>query len=218
MFSSSALLLICLSITLVSGQQGEYSSAKTESMLKESVIVKCKAGTEWYSIKTTAESNPVIASKISNALEEVIKTAGFLPDIVKAKQADIGNSSFCASSDGNYYFFYEPEWFAKLNKYSAANEDWMIRFIVADVISHINLAHHLKYLGSTPENELKANEYAGELLARMGATLEQTLTALRSPLMKSNGSYTHPSTEERLKATEKGWIKGRNAIKQRNKK
>ena len=63
MFCSSALMLICLSITLVLAQQKEYSSAKPESAIKEPATIKCKAGTEWYQVKTTAESNSIIASK-----------------------------------------------------------------------------------------------------------------------------------------------------------
>ena len=154
--------------------------------------------------------------KINKAVEEVLKTAGFLPAVITAKQANIANASSCVSSNGNYYFLYNPEWFAKLNENSTDTEDWVIRYIVAHAVAHINLAHDLKAFGSNEKIELEADEYAGEILAKMGATLEQAQAALRSPLMKSNGSLTHPSTEKQLEAAEKGWKKGRNAIKQRN--
>jgi hypothetical protein len=108
--------------------------------------------------------------------------------------------------DHNYIAFYYP-WLEQV--YSETNSNWALFGIFAHEIGHYALNHDRTSLGSKPRLELEADEFAGLILAEMGASLEEAQTAYRSPTMWINGVVTHNSTHppisQRLAAVEKGW-------------
>ena len=59
--------------------------------------------------------------------------------------------------------------------------------------------------------ELEADETAGFILYKLGATLEESQRAMRSASVSIEGSYTHPPRAQRLEAIRKGWEKARGA-------
>jgi uncharacterized protein (TIGR02145 family) len=59
--------------------------------------------------------------------------------------------------------------------------------------------------------ELEADETAGFILFKLGATLEESQRAMRSTSVSIEGSYTHPPRSQRLEAIRKGWEKARGA-------
>jgi len=57
--------------------------------------------------------------------------------------------------------------------------------------------------------ELEADETAGFILYKLGATLEESQRAMKSESVSVEGSYTHPPRAQRLEAIRKGWEKAR---------
>jgi hypothetical protein len=102
------------------------------------------------------------------------------------------------------YIVYNADWVREL--YNETNNLWAIYFVMAHEIGHYVLGHQHTQLGSNPKIELEADEYAGEVLAKMKATLKEAQAALRSDAMKPK-SHTHPPIDERLNAVGTGWIK-----------
>jgi uncharacterized protein (TIGR02145 family) len=85
------------------------------------------------------------------------------------------------------------------------------------VLAH-EIAHHLNYHLVNPHPdatfrsmELEADETAGFILFKLGATLEESQRAMRSASVSIEGSYTHPPRAQRLEAIRKGWEKARGA-------
>lgn len=197
-------VITCLASISMFAQRTGFSAAEPES-LNDPTTVKCKAGNKWYIVEIPAKGfnfdSPESAQSVT---EEVLRVAGYLPKSITAKEAIVGNAAICRSTENNY-ILYDPNWFRKL--YADTNEKWADRGIFAHEIGHFEKNHHLKGLGSTPEMELEADEYAGELLAKMGASLEEALSAFNSARMRSSGGHSHPATEQRLTAVEKGWKK-----------
>ncbi len=211
---SKAFLLLAFTVCLFSHSiSAQKQQAKvSEKSLSTDLAVSCKAGTEWFSINLDSpgfyEFDP--SSEVEKAVEEVLKFAGYLPKTIKAQPAQVSNTTICWSKEGEIYFLYNRGWVFRINGDSSnQTRKWINSFLVAHQLAHINFAHILKSLGSNPQMELEAYEYAGEILAKMGATLEQAQLALSSPLMQSEGSVTHPPTKQGLEAVEKGWKWGR---------
>jgi hypothetical protein len=102
------------------------------------------------------------------------------------------------------YIIYNADWVKAL--YDETNNSWVLYAVMAHEIGHYVLGHQHTELGSRPEIELEADEYAGKVLAKMGASLQDAQAAFRSEKMKPK-SHTHPPINERLKAVEAGWRK-----------
>jgi hypothetical protein len=108
------------------------------------------------------------------------------------------------------YIVYNAEWVRSL--YAETNSLWVLYAVMAHEIGHYVRGHQHTQLGSNPQIELEADEYAGEVLAKMGASLNEAQTAFRSDKMRPQ-SHTHPPISERLKSVEAGWSRvGRSLI------
>jgi formylglycine-generating enzyme required for sulfatase activity len=79
------------------------------------------------------------------------------------------------------------------------------------ILSH-EIGHHINYHIINPHPdatnrsmELEADETAGHILYKLGATLEDAQRVMYSSAVSAEGSYTHPPRAQRLAAIEKGW-------------
>lgn len=102
------------------------------------------------------------------------------------------------------YIVYNADWIRVL--YEQTNNAWVIYGVMAHEMGHYALNHDRTAAESNPEIELLADEYAGEILRKMGASLEDAQAAFRSEIMRSR-SHTHPPVDERLEAVKAGWSK-----------
>ena len=78
--------------------------------------------------------------------------------------------------------------------------------LLAHEVGHHLNGHTIRKGGSTPELELEADEFAGFILHKLGATLQQSQNVMNY-IAKEKESKTHPSKDSRLSAIEKGWNK-----------
>jgi hypothetical protein len=107
---------------------------------------------------------------------------------------------------GHRYIKYNPSFINGINK--KAKDQWASIFILAHEIGHHLDGHTaLKKKHRSPVIELEADEFAGFVMRKLGATLEQAIISVMyvaSPV----ASDTHPGTAERVEAVKKGWLKG----------
>ena len=109
---------------------------------------------------------------------------------------------------------YDPEFMSEL-KYSS---DWTNMFILAHEVGHHINGHSVDVIlssnGMGKENslstkriqELEADEFAGFVLGRLGATLSQTQSVMKTISSDGDDSYsTHPSRSKRLNAIKRGF-------------
>jgi hypothetical protein len=102
------------------------------------------------------------------------------------------------------YIAYNANWL--LSVYQDTNSKWTLYAIISHEVGHYVHAHDRRSVGSNHKIELVADEYAGEILAKMGAPLLEVLAAYRSDKIGDHrGDDTHPPMNERLEAVEKGW-------------
>lgn len=106
------------------------------------------------------------------------------------------------------YILYNPDFISLVNK--IAKDKWASIFILAHEIGHHLNGHTIRGINSRPAIELEADEFAGFVLRKMGATLEQAELALNI-IANINASKTHPARDARFSAIEKGWNKARDS-------
>jgi hypothetical protein len=106
---------------------------------------------------------------------------------------------------GHRFIRYNPAFVNDLNKRS--RDRWCSVFILAHEIGH-HLSGHtvMRRKDRTHAIELDADEFAGFVMRRMGATLEQARLAVMY-VANPVTTRTHPGTADRMLAVEKGWNK-----------
>lgn len=150
------------------------------------------------SITGKAEETQKIFDKVSGYTE--LRTNIYT---VPVKDSKI-NVEICPG-DVNY-IVYNAAWVKAI--YEETNNIWVLYAIMAHEVGHYVKGHDRTELGSNPRVELEADEYAGEVLAKMGASLDDAQAAFKSVRMRSQG-HTHPPIDQRLSAVKKGWNLGK---------
>lgn len=79
------------------------------------------------------------------------------------------------------------------------------------VLAH-ELGHHYNFHMTSPhpdktnrDFELEADEFAGRMMAKLGASLEQAQSVFNSSSIPDEGTLNHPPRNQRLTAIKKGW-------------
>ncbi len=107
------------------------------------------------------------------------------------------------------YILYNPEFIRQVN--IATQDKWASIFILAHEIGHHLNGHTILGINSRPEIELEADQFAGFVLCKMGATLGQAQLAMHY-ISNREASKTHPARMDRLAAIAKGWNKAETQI------
>lgn len=113
----------------------------------------------------------------------------------------------CPGDGGRNYIAFSPTWLKKV--YDETQNKWALYGIIAHEIGHYVKGHQNTAVGSNHTVELEADEYAGVILAKMGASLLNAQTAYRSKIMASLESHTHPPIAQRLAKVKEGWERGK---------
>ncbi|SRR6266540_2785699 len=121
----------------------------------------------------------------------------------KIKVANVPNVE-AAMRHHERYILYNPEFVNQVN--SVTKNKWASIFILAHEVGHHLEGHTAAHIKSRPEIELQADQFAGFVLCKMGATLEQAQLAMYF-ISNTEASKTHPARADRLVAIEKGWNK-----------
>jgi len=121
----------------------------------------------------------------------------------KIKVADVPNVE-ATIKHHERYILYNPEFVNKVNE--VTKDKWASIFILAHEVGHHLDGHTAAGLKSCPAIELEADQFAGFVLCKMGATLQQSQLAMYY-ISNMASSKTHPGRLDRLVAIEKGWNK-----------
>ena len=128
------------------------------------------------------------------------------------------NAQATIDQNGRPYILYNPEFLKSvksLNFTTTSIPTNVTNWETLTILAH-EIAHHLNYHLVNPHPdatfrsmELEADETAGFILYKLGATLEESQRAMRSASVSIEGSYTHPPRAQRLEAIRKGWEKAK---------
>jgi hypothetical protein len=140
-------------------------------------------------------------------INDIITTVGLKANF-EVRAATIANAA-ATNYRGKRFIVYDPAFIKKLNE--AAGNRWASVSILAHEIGHHLNGHTLANNGSQPALELEADEFAGFVMEKMGATLQQAQAAMKLAA-SYKPSLTHPGQQDRLAAIQKGWERAGTAV------
>jgi tetratricopeptide (TPR) repeat protein len=159
------------------------------------------------------QSNNFISdAEAENALDRILSVIGASKRFV-LQPCDNINNAVAVSYKGVRYILYDKAFMNSL----ASGNDWGNLFILAHEVGHHVNGHSLdlvlyaaeaveaETLTSKRQQELEADEFAGFVLGKLGASLSETTSVLNSLSNDRDDTYsTHPSKSKRLLAVNAG--------------
>lgn len=112
-----------------------------------------------------------------------------------------------AISHKKRYILYNPAFIARIKKID--NSKWTLVALVAHEAGHHLNGHTIRKRGSKPQLELEADEFAGFILYKLGASMEQAQEVMKF-IANPQVSHTHPGRSSRMEAIKYGWNKAAN--------
>jgi hypothetical protein len=187
----SAILLLAFTLCFAVARPQNVTNNKT-TVVNGAMSVATNDGTDLPFFTTSADAETIVSS---------IMTAMGLESNFKIKEAHVPNVE-ARIRHHDRYILYNPEFVKQVNE--VTKNKWASIFILAHEVGHHLEGHTLLDIDSRPSIELEADEFAGFVLHKMGATLEQSQLAMYY-IATSDASKTHPARADRLAAIEKGW-------------
>ena len=135
-------------------------------------------------------------------LNDIMKVTG-LQQNFELKAADVMNIE-ASIQHKKRYILYNPEFISELN--AVAKNKWATTALLAHEVGHHLNGHTIKKSGSNKEVELEADEYAGFILNKMGASLAEAEEVMYY-VAKQEDTKTHPARSSRILAIQKGWLR-----------
>ena len=145
------------------------------------------------------------------AVGEILAESGLKANF-KVLSGDVDNASAFVH-DGERVIVYSKAWMAKLSH--SAQSKWAVYAVLAHEIGHHLNGDTMAKAGDyqtrsaakNHDQELGADYFAGFVLAKLGATAEEAIAAVR--IYGGSESHSHPAKERRVEEHKRGWQKGR---------
>ena len=138
-------------------------------------------------------------------LSEIMNVTGLQPNF-ELKEADVLNIE-ASISHRKRYILYNPAFINWIN--DITKDKWAAMLLLAHEVGHHLNGHTIGKTGSTPELELEADQFAGFVLYKLGASLEQSQEVMKY-IAGTEASKTHPARNSRMLAIQTGWNKAAN--------
>jgi len=133
-------------------------------------------------------------------LSEIMDIVGLQPNF-ELKEAKVLNIEASVSHRKRYILYNAGyiNWISETTK-----DRWAAMALLAHEIGHHLNGHTIRRSGSKPKLELEADEFAGFVLQKLGASLEQSQEVMKH-IAGTRGSRTHPGRDARMQAIQRGW-------------
>ena len=138
-------------------------------------------------------------------LAAIMNVLGLQTDF-ELKEAKVANIE-ASISHRKRYILYNPSFISWIN--NTTKDKWAAIALMAHEVGHHLNGHTIKRSGSKPALELEADEFAGFVLRKLGASLEQSQEVMKY-IASAEASRTHPARASRMTAIENGWSKATN--------
>lgn len=151
-----------------------------------------------------------------NSLNKICDAADIPNNFALLPCMKVGNC-FALYKDGLSYIVYDADFFKRVQTFgfTEKNLPGSVDWVALTILAH-ELGHHLCQHTTNPalsskykpaELELQADEFAGAIMFKLGASLVQAQKSMYSDGVTEEASYSHPSRKERLEAIAKGYNK-----------
>lgn len=118
------------------------------------------------------------------------------------------NNAYATIYNNTRWIVYDNDFLENLDDY--ANTKWASISVIAHEMGHHYYNHVVSGKGSTIPTEIEADYFSGYAMQKQGATLEQSVAAMKA-IATDRASSTHPAKNDRLAAITRGWNAAKNA-------
>ena len=139
-------------------------------------------------------------------IKRITRYVGMMNPRFDVKGADISTGAAAVIRNDKRYILYNPYFITKVAE--STGSSWAEVSVLAHEIGHHVNWHTLKKDGSRPNKELEADHFAGYILQRMGASIDDAVNAMNK-LADEQASDTHPAKYSRVTAIASGWREAR---------
>jgi hypothetical protein len=144
--------------------------------------------------------NPNNPEEVQQVVKEILDVIGLQPNFTM-KIARVSNIE-AVISHHKRYILYNPEFITGVN--NATKDKWAFVLLLAHEIGHHLNGHTLKNVSNRLPLELEADEFAGFVLKKLGASLEEAQLVMNY-IAGTEASATHPARVDRMLAIANGW-------------
>jgi len=141
-------------------------------------------------------------------LKTILNYQGLSENSINFFKSDI-QYAFAVVIDNKRYIIYNDDYFKDIDKNTESY--WNSLFVIAHEVGHHLIGHTLTDKKSSNESELEADKFAGNLLYKMGASIESS-TSFIDKYATTDKSKSHPNKDDRIKAVELGWHEAESMI------
>jgi hypothetical protein len=106
------------------------------------------------------------------------------------------------------WIIYDNDFLEDIDAYTSSK--WSSISVLAHEMGHHYYNHVVSSSGSTPAKEIEADGFSGYVMARLGATLQQSIAAIQA-IASDQASASHPGKKDRVDAISRGWNSARSA-------
>lgn len=170
-------------------------------------LILCSLHATAKSMQSTglpADSATLRSEFINNAMMDILKVTGLHANF-ELRAAKVRNIE-ASISHRKRYILYNPQFIDWVNHTTA--DKWGTIALLAHEIGHHLNGHTIRKGGSKPKLELEADEFAGFVLYKLGASLQQSQEVMNY-ISNSVPSATHPGRFARQEAIRNGWLKAK---------
>jgi len=100
------------------------------------------------------------------------------------------------------WIIYDNDFLEDVDAYAATK--WASVSVLAHEMGHHYYNHVVSSGGSTPPKEIEADAFSGYVMAKLGASLQQSIAAMQS-IASDRASSSHPAKRDRIDAISRGW-------------
>ncbi|WP_394334406.1 M48 family metalloprotease [Spirosoma rigui] len=146
--------------------------------------------------KTTSNGH---AEKV---VDRILRPIGLMRNF-KVIECSNTDNCFATVLKGQRFIVYDGAFMQKIEE--ETETDWSAISIMAHEIGHHLQGHTIDGQGGQPQKEIEADKFSGFVLHQLGASLEESLVAVRA-LGNERATPTHPARPARMGAIRKGWL------------
>jgi len=176
------------------------------ALITASAITFAQSNSAEHSVNKEVTNSQVIdfgkPEEAQEIVTEIMNVIGLKQNFT-LRAAKVSNAE-ASISRHKRYILYNPEFIGWIN--NSTKDKWASVALLAHEIGHHLNGHTLRKSGNRLQLELEADEFAGFVLRKMGASLEQSQRVMNY-IAKEQKSKTHPARADRMLAIKNGWSK-----------
>ncbi len=135
-------------------------------------------------------------------VDRILKPIGLMRNF-KVLECTHAENCFATVMAGQRFIVYDGAFMQRIEDETETN--WSAVSIMAHEIGHHLQGHTIDGRGEHRQKELEADTFSGFVLHQLGASLEESLVAIRA-LGNNVATATHPAKATRISAIRKGWL------------